>query len=644
MVIRKKVIVSFVVLMFFIITISLLSLFITHQIKDDLSFSKQVLKLINIQENMNEVIVLTINEKSLVNLQDKKTDFVKYEEHFELLQETFKENDKKTFRDYIFDDVHLDKEVKQSLLNLFKNEHSIELVFDNIYDIQTDILLNNSLFKKLYPLEKKKRNQLQKLVFNLDDVNHMNEFGNLKYLSKETLYQYRTKEILNEWIDSINKIKEDLKSENRDSLVVLFDEYLDVVNQIGKVVISIREDEEKELIQVALIQKILKDNKKETEKIEKRIMLITDNFLNNGTVILGISVLIMLLITLILVLSIPSKLMSIIQKLNLGVKSIENGSYDVKIQIDEDKEFNQIANTFNHMSQNIKTNQETLEEKIILRTSELQQALTEVESKKEVLENLSNKLSKYLSPQVYDSIFTGKQDVVLESKREYLTVFFSDIKGFTSLTDSVETEVLTQLLNEYLDLMSQIVLKYGGTIDKYIGDCIMVFFGDPSSKGKVIDAKNCIKMAIEMKELMSKLRVKWKNDGISEAFHIRMGINSGYCTVGNFGSKQRLDYTILGGNVNLASRLESNANPDEILISNETYLLIKEEIQCVKKEKIKVKGITNLVQTYEVVSSKDSRIMIEEQNGFNLSIDLNEIQKDNVIKILENKLKLIKNL
>jgi len=153
MIIRKKVIVSFIVLMFFIVTISVLSLFITHQIKDDLNFSKQVLKLINIQENMNEVIILTINEKSLVNLKDKKSDFVKYEQHFELLQKTFKQNEKKEFKDYFFDDVHLDSEVKESLLNLFKNEHSIELVFDNIYDIQTNILLNHALFKKLYPLE-----------------------------------------------------------------------------------------------------------------------------------------------------------------------------------------------------------------------------------------------------------------------------------------------------------------------------------------------------------------------------------------------------------------------------------------------------------------------------------------------------------
>jgi len=644
MVIRKKVIVSFIILMLFIISISLLSLFITHQIKDDLSFSRQVLHLINKQEDMNEVIKQTINEKNLNNLKKIKNDFLEYEEHFESLEDKFSQKNQKEFKNYIFDDVFIDKEVKKSLNTLFKNEHSIELNFDKIYDIQTKILGNNALFDKYYPIEKQKRNTLQKLVFNLENNEFIQEFGNLKYLSKETLYQYRNEKIFLEWMTSIAKIKNELSLQNKSSLVVLFDEYMDIAKRTGKLVIAIRNDEEKVQTLISKVRNILKKNKIESLKIEKRINYITDSFLNNGTIVLGICVLIISLITLILVMSIPSRLVSIIKKLKVGVKGIQDGDYNINIVIHEDKEFNDIAKTFNQMAKSIKNNQATLEKKIELRTEELQFALKDTQSQKNVLENLSTKLSKYLSPQVYESIFSGKQDVVLESKRKYLTVFFSDIKGFTNLTDSVETEILTQLLNEYLDLMSQIVLKYGGTIDKYIGDCIMVFFGDPSSNGKTNDAINCIKMAIEMKELMSKLRVKWKNEGISEAFHIRMGINSGYCTVGNFGSKHRLDYTILGGNVNLASRLESNASPDEILISSETYLLIKEKIKCIKKEEIKVKGISSLIQTYEVVSNNDSSIMIEEHKGFNLSIDLNEIQKENVVNILEDKLKFIKNL
>jgi class 3 adenylate cyclase len=228
--------------------------------------------------------------------------------------------------------------------------------------------------------------------------------------------------------------------------------------------------------------------------------------------------------------------------------------------------------------------------------------------------------------------------VKLNSKRKYLTVFFSDIKGFTELTDTIETETLTQILNEYLDVMSQIAIKHGGTIDKYIGDCIMVFFGDPNSNGKIVDAINCLSMAIEMKSSMTALRMRWHRDGLSNPFSVRMGINSGYCTVGNFGSKNRMDYTIVGGVVNLASRLESNANPNEILISSETYSLVKDNIECVKKDEITVKGISHKVQTYEVISDKHKSTIIEEKKGFNLIIDLNEIDKDKVIEYLENKI------
>jgi class 3 adenylate cyclase len=110
---------------------------------------------------------------------------------------------------------------------------------------------------------------------------------------------------------------------------------------------------------------------------------------------------------------------------------------------------------------------------------ELQEALFKAEKDKA---EIAVKLAKYLSPQVYDSIFSGEKDVKIESYRKKLTVFFSDIKDFTKTTDSMESEALTGLLNEYLNEMSKIALEYGGTIDKYIGDAIMIFFGDPESR------------------------------------------------------------------------------------------------------------------------------------------------------------------
>ena len=135
--------------------------------------------------------------------------------------------------------------------------------------------------------------------------------------------------------------------------------------------------------------------------------------------------------------------------------------------------------------------------------------------------------------------------------------------------------------------MSKIALRYGGTIDKFVGDAILIFFGDPETKGEKEDAHSCVLMALEMQERMHHLKNLWEDQGITNPLEIRIGINTGYCNVGNFGSKNRLDYTIIGGEVNLASRLESNAMAGQILISQETYALIKKHIVCEKKTKLK---------------------------------------------------------
>ena len=115
-------------------------------------------------------------------------------------------------------------------------------------------------------------------------------------------------------------------------------------------------------------------------------------------------------------------------------------------------------------------------------------AAEEIARKNKELETLSSKLAKYLSPQVYESIFTGKQEVKLASQRKKLTVFFADIANFTETTDKMESEDLTQLLNQYLTDMSQVATDYGATIDKYVGDAIMIFFGDPETRGVKKDA------------------------------------------------------------------------------------------------------------------------------------------------------------
>lgn len=236
----------------------------------------------------------------------------------------------------------------------------------------------------------------------------------------------------------------------------------------------------------------------------------------------------------------------------------------------------------------------------------LKQREQELAEKTMALEQLSSQLAKYLSPQVYESIFTGRQEVKIASQRKKLTVFFSDIAGFTETADRMESEDLTQVLNQYLTEMSRIALAHGATIDKYVGDAIVIFFGDPTSRGIKEDALACVRMALEMRQRMEELQQIWRENGIERPLRCRMGINSGYCTVGNFGSEDRMDYTIIGGGVNLAARLETAATPGDILISYETHALVKDQIACEEHGRISVKGIAEPVTTWRVLDSVEA--------------------------------------
>ena len=228
-----------------------------------------------------------------------------------------------------------------------------------------------------------------------------------------------------------------------------------------------------------------------------------------------------------------------------------------------------------------------------------------LKKKTEQLEDLSHKLSKYLSPQVFESIFSGKQNARIESQRKKLTIFFSDIVGFTRTAERMEPEDMSNLLNMYLDEMAKIAFKYEGTVDKFVGDAIMVFFGDPESKGEKEDALSCVKMAMEMIASLKEMQKDWYLNGVIAPFRIRVGINTGFCTVGNFGSKNKMDYTIIGSQVNIAKRLEEVAQEDEIVISHETWSQIKDRIHCIKQKPVLVKGIPDPIQTYQVVCFLD---------------------------------------
>lgn len=272
----------------------------------------------------------------------------------------------------------------------------------------------------------------------------------------------------------------------------------------------------------------------------------------------------------------------------------------------------------------------------------------ELNAKNEKLNSLSKKLSRYLAPQIYEQLFSGKQDATITSTRKFLTIFFSDIINFTVITEHLQPEAFTVLLNHYFNEMSRIALRYNATIERFLGDSILIFFGDPETKGEKEDALACVSMALEMRRNIKRLNKRWHDMGITEPLHIRMGISSGFCTVGNFGSDQRMEYTIMGGKVNLASRLETNAGPDQILIAHETYSLIKEVMYCEKKEPIMVKGIPYPVQTYQVVDRYDrikpGNELYAAGEGFSLYLEPDKLDPEDLERVqmlLEDALKRI---
>ena len=223
-----------------------------------------------------------------------------------------------------------------------------------------------------------------------------------------------------------------------------------------------------------------------------------------------------------------------------------------------------------------------------------------IEEKSRKMEDLANRLAKYLSPQIYQSIFSEAPGQRTGHARKNLTVFFSDIVQFTDLSDTLEPERLGLVINSYLSEMSSIALDCGGTIDKFIGDAILVFYGDPESEGEVADALKSLEMAIRMQKRLAELQKFWQKQGVSRGLHVRMGITTGYCTVGNFGSEQRMDYTVLGSPVNLAARLQAMADPDSILIDETTHSLVSEYVKCQPADQFTPKGFVRPVQTYKV--------------------------------------------
>jgi adenylate cyclase len=211
----------------------------------------------------------------------------------------------------------------------------------------------------------------------------------------------------------------------------------------------------------------------------------------------------------------------------------------------------------------------------------------------------------HVSPAIVSDIL--KQDdprsgLALTGKRVKATIFYSDIRGFTAMSETMTPEEIYGQLNEYFEEMCKIIFEYGGYVDKFIGDCVMAVFSAPYQTPD--DARNAVISAVKQQEKILELSARWMAEGKKE-FTVGMGVNTGDVVMGNLGASSRMNYTVIGDNVNVAARLYNVAVGGEIIISETTYAECKELIEVDDREPVSVKGKSAPIAIYNVRSLKE---------------------------------------
>jgi class 3 adenylate cyclase/CHASE3 domain sensor protein len=213
----------------------------------------------------------------------------------------------------------------------------------------------------------------------------------------------------------------------------------------------------------------------------------------------------------------------------------------------------------------------------------------------------TRRLSSYLAPQIVRAITSGERTFAMANARKQLTMVFADIRGFTAFSDLAEPEEVIAFLNTYLSRMSDMVFRYEGTLDKFLGDGMLVFFNDPVPQPD--HAQRAVRMALDMQAGAWEIGRDWYVG--DSPLSLGIGISTGYVTVGTIGSEHRMEYTVVGTQVNLAARLVNVAEPGQIIISQRTYELVRDTVDVVEVGPLTVKGFQKPVVAYNVLGIKD---------------------------------------
>ncbi len=278
-----------------------------------------------------------------------------------------------------------------------------------------------------------------------------------------------------------------------------------------------------------------------------------------------------------------------VRKVDLALARIAGGDFDEQVEVPNRDEFGRLTANLNRTSG---------------RLAELYHDLTKLNENLErtVEDQLgqirrAEQLRRYLAPQIADAVLSGDAPVTLESTRRNLTILYANIRGFTSMSERVEPEELIDALNEYFGVMTDVVFRHGGTLDKYVGDGILAFFGDPIPFAD--HAERAVATALEMRSRLRSIRSKWM-ERLHEELNVGIGISTGYVTVGNIGSDTRTEYTVIGNHVNLASGLAETAAANQILVSERTLSAVRGRVEANPVDEISLEDVHRPVRIFEI--------------------------------------------
>jgi len=206
-------------------------------------------------------------------------------------------------------------------------------------------------------------------------------------------------------------------------------------------------------------------------------------------------------------------------------------------------------------------------------------------------------LERFLAPEVVEMVAANPSEIRLGGVNQKVSILFADIRGFTTLSEDMAPEVIVELLNEFFTRASEVIFQHGGTLDKYLGDGVMALFGAPISKGD--DALNAVRAALAIQKMLAELASDM-SPGKWPELRVGVGVNTGIVTAGNIGSPKRIDYTVVGDAVNVASRMCASAKPGQVMISKSTAEELKGAFRLRRLRPLKVKGRSRALSVYSV--------------------------------------------